>query len=575
MEPPSLRMCRERIPSITYAMTAPNQPVIILGAGINGAALARELVLNDVPVVVIDKADIASGTTAYSSRLIHGGLRYLEYGEFSLVRESLEERGRLLQLAPQFVRPLRIHIPIGRRGGGWLAAPMRFLRGRGSSRHTERGLWLIRSGLWMYDRYARDPHLPRHAVVPADGPGALPVDPERYRWQCTYWDAQIVYPERFVVALLDDARSLAAEKGISFEVYTYHEARLAQGHIEVRRTDAVDSQPVRRIQPAAIVNATGAWVDRTLEQLNADSRRLIGGTKGSHFLTFHQPLHEALDGRALYAEAEDGRPVFVLPFGDAVLVGTTDIPFDGDPANAVASDEEVDYLLDVVHRLMPQIQIERRDIYLHYAGVRPLPYSDDTVPGAITRRHWMEEHADCEVPLYSIIGGKLTTCRSLAQNAASTILSRLGKSLQADSRDRFIPGGESYPSSEKDLAAEWDHLTQQSGLSKASVKALWSLYGTCCRTLLPSLGNASGTYLTDTDLPVALARWVIDHEWVERLEDLVERRLMLLYHRGLSIECLRELAQMLVEAGKLAAGDVNDHVDSTIDRLRRQFGMSF
>ncbi len=556
-------------------MTAPNQPAIILGAGINGAALARELVLNDVPVVMVDNADIASGTTAYSSRLIHGGLRYLEYGEFSLVRESLEERGRLLQLAPQFVRPLEIHIPVGRRGGGWLAAPLRFLRGRGSLKPTERGLWLIRAGLWMYDRYARDPHLPRHSVVPTDRPGALPVDPERYRWQCTYWDAQIVYPERFVAALLDDARSLSAENGVPFQVFTYHEARLAQGHIEIRRTDATGGHPVRRIQPAAIVNATGAWVDLTLEQLNADSRRLIGGTKGSHFLTFHQRLYKALDGRALYAEAEDGRPVFVLPLGDGVLVGTTDIPFDGDPADALASDEEVDYLLDVVHRLMPQIRIERGDIHLHYAGVRPLPYSDDTVPGAITRRHWMEEHADCEVPLYSIIGGKLTTCRSLSQTATRTILSRLGRSPTADSRDRFIPGGESYPSSEEDRAAEWDHLTQQSGLSKVSVKALWPLYGTRCRALVPLLGNASTRCLADTDLPVALARWVIEHEWVDRLEDLVERRLMLLYHRGLSIKCLRELGQLLVEADKLAASDVDDHVDETIDRLRLHFGMSF
>jgi len=556
-------------------MTAPNQPVIILGAGINGAALARELVLNEIPVVVIDKADIASGTTAYSSRLIHGGLRYLEYGEFSLVRESLEERGRLLQLAPHFVRPLEIHIPVGRRGGGWLAAPLRFLRGRGSSKPTERGLWLIRAGLWMYDRYARDPHLARHSVVPTDRPGALPVDSERYRWQCTYWDAQIVYPERFVVSLLDDARSLSAETGVPFDVYTYHEASLAEGYVEIRQTDAADGQPIQRIEPAAVVNATGAWVDHTLEQLNANSKRLIGGTKGSHFLTFHQPLREALDGRALYAEAEDGRPVFVLPLGDAVLVGTTDIPFEGDPADAVARDEEVDYLLDVVHRLMPQIQIERGDIHLHYAGVRPLPYSDDTVPGAITRRHWMEEHADGDVPLYSIIGGKLTTCRSLAQNAAQTILSRLGRSPTADSRDRCIPGGESYPSSDEDLAAEWDQLAQQSGLSRSSVKAFWSLYGTRCRSLLASLDNTSTKCLADTDLPVALARWVIEHEWIDRLEDLVERRLMLLYHRGLSVECLRELAKLLVEADKLAAGDVDDHVERTIDRLRHHFGMSF
>ena len=125
------------------------------------------------------------------------------------------------------------------------------------------------------------------------------------------------------------------------------------------------------------------------------------------------------------------------------------------------------------------------------------------------------------------------------------------------------------------MAAELDHLAQQTGLSRASVEAIWSLYGTCCQTLLPSLGNASTEYLADTDLPVALARWVIEHEWVDRLEDLVERRLMLLYHRGLSVECLRELAQLLVEADKLAADDIDSHVEGTLDRLRRHFGMPF
>ncbi|MBC8869872.1 MAG: glycerol-3-phosphate dehydrogenase/oxidase [Planctomycetes bacterium] len=555
--------------------TTSSQPVIILGGGINGAALARELVLNDVPVVVVDKADIASGTTAYSSRLIHGGLRYLEYGEFSLVRESLEERRRLLGLAPQFVRPLELFIPVGRRGGGWLAAPMRFLRGRSSAKHRERGLWLIRAGLWMYDGYARDPGLPRHNVVRVGGPESLPIDPERYRWLCSYWDAQITYPERFVVALLDDARSLSVEKGVPFELLTYHEARLVEGHVEIHRTGAADSQPVARIEPAAIVNATGAWVDRTLGQLGAGSQRLIGGTKGSHFLTFNRSLHEALDGRAVYAEAEDGRPVFVLPLGDAVLVGTTDIPFEGDPSEAVASDQEVDYLLEVVQRLMPQVRLTRDDIHMHYAGIRPLPYCDESIPGAITRRHWMEEHTDCHVPLYSIIGGKLTTCRSLAQNAVHTILSRLGETPLTDSRDRFIPGGEAYPSSAEELAAEWDHLAQQSGLPRSSVQAIWSLYGTRCRTLLPSLGDASQKCIADTDLPVAMARWVIRHEWVNRLEDLVERRLMLLYQRQLSVECLGELAQLLVEAGKLAVSDVDAHVAATIDRLQRHFGIRF
>ncbi len=554
-------------------MTVPNQPVVILGAGINGAALARELALNGVPVVVVDRADIASGTTAYSSRLIHGGLRYLEYGEFSLVRESVEERQRLLALAPQFVQPQEMIIPVGRRGGGWLEAPWRFLRGRSSAKPGERGLWLVRTGLWLYDRYADDRQLPNHSVMPVGAPKSVPVDPVRYRWLCAYWDAQIAYPERFVLALLEDARSLSAAKGIPFEVLTYHEARLAEGHVEIHPTGTAAGEPVRRVDPAAIVNASGAWVDRTLQHLNVDCRRLVGGTKGSHFLTHDPALAEALGGSALYAEAEDGRPIFAMPLGHAVLVGTTDIPFEGDLADVVASDEELDYLLDAVHRLFPHIRLTRDDIHLHYSGVRPLPFCDETVPGAITRRHWMEEHTDSDVPLYSIIGGKLTTCRSLADEAARTILSRLGKSPASNSRDRIIPGGESHPTNREELAAEWDRLARQSEVQRGSVEAIWSLYGSRCRDLLPTLSDTSNKCLAGTDLPIDLARWVIEHEWVDRLDDLVERRLMLLYHQNFSIACLKELAQLLADAGRVARGDADDLVAATIERLSCHFGM--
>ena len=155
------------------------QPVLILGAGINGAALARELVLNGVPVWVVDKADIASGATAASSRLIHGGLRYLEYGELDLVRESLDERARLLRLAPQFVEPLRLYIPLTHRTGSFWRSVMRFFGAARSSflsrlalpGRRERGLWLVRMGLWLYDRFARDPEFPESSVVRVGEPG--------------------------------------------------------------------------------------------------------------------------------------------------------------------------------------------------------------------------------------------------------------------------------------------------------------------------------------------------------------------------------------------------------------------
>ena len=550
-------------------MTA-DRPVVILGAGINGAALARELVLNGVPVILVDTADLAFGTTAYSSRLIHGGLRYLEYGEFSLVRESLAERNRLLQLAPHFVRPLQLAIPVSKRTGGWLPSIRRFLGGRAPA--AERGLWLVRAGLGFYDLYARDSRLPRHAALRLGTAGAVPVDPQRYRWLCTYWDAQILYPERFVVALVEDARALAEQQGTEFSLYTHHRARLVRDQLEIRRASGAVGEPVRSVPPAAIVNATGAWVDLTLAELDVITRPRIGGTKGSHFLTFHPQLAAALGGQGVYAEAEDGRPVFVLPWDRGTLVGTTDIPFTGDPADTVATDAELDYLVGVVRQLFPQIALTRADVHLHYAGVRPLPQTGGGTPASVTRRHWLESHAGGSVPLYSIIGGKLTTCRSLAEQSAATILQRLGRTPSANSRQRPLPGGAAYPADETELQATWRRLAGRCRMPVESVQAVWTLCGSRTESILGELPAPAGPCLAGTCLPLSYVRWVIRHEWAETLDDLVERRLMLLYDPGTSQATLEELAGLLAESGRLPADGIPEAVAATCRRLQEHFG---
>jgi len=552
------------------AMISADRPAVILGAGINGAALARELVLNGVSVVLVDTADLAYGTTAYSSRLIHGGLRYLEYGEFSLVRESLEERNRLLRLAPQFVRPLQLAIPVGKRTGGWLPSIRRFLGGQ--TPVAQRGLWLVRAGLTFYDLYARDLQLPRHAAVRIGAAGSVPVDPQRYRWLCTYWDAQIPYPERFVAALVEDARALADERGVEFAVYTYHRVRVVRDHVEIHRLGDQSGEAVRTIQPAAIVNATGAWVDLTLEQLGVITRSLIGGTKGSHFLTFYRPLADALGGQGVYAEAEDGRPVFLLPWNGGTLVGTTDIPFTGDPADAVVTEAELNYLVGVVRQLFPQLDLTRNHVHLHYAGVRPLPQTGGGTPASVTRRHWMEEHAGGGVPMYSIVGGKLTTCRSLAEQAATTILRRLGRLPTANSRQRPIPGGASYPGDETELHAVWQRLAGRFQLPPDSIRSIWALCGSRTENVLESSDDPSGPCLADTSLPKSFVRWVIRNEWVTTLDDLVERRLMLLYDPNVSRATLDELGKLLVASNKLDPAGAELAVSATCQRLQEHFG---
>ncbi|HEX7447119.1 MAG TPA: glycerol-3-phosphate dehydrogenase/oxidase [Pirellulales bacterium] len=561
-----------RQPAATAAPRAPT--VLILGAGINGAALARELLLTGISVKVVDTGDLARGATAYSSRLIHGGLRYLEYGEFDLVRESLAERTRLLRLAPHFVRPLKLFIPTANRWGGLSESAGRFLgrRSNKDAQPAQRGLWLVRAGLTLYDWYARDPTLPRHQIV-SSRDAAPPVDRHRYPWLCAYHDAQVRYPERFVVALLDDARRLAAEQKLEFELLTYHRATLRGGAVEITAMPGAEvTECPMEMKPAAIVNATGAWVDETLAALRTPAEKLMGGTKGSHFVTWHEGLREAVAQGGIYAEAGDGRPIFILPFGDAVLVGTTDLPYTGDPAGAVATDEELDYLVAAVNHVFADLGLTRSDIGLHYSGVRPLPRADKTTPAAVTRRHWLEEHVGAAVPLFSVIGGKLTTCRSLAESSVATIRARLGlPAPRRTSRDRPLPGGEHFPLNEAALEEHWSEVARRTSFAPEQVRAVWALHGTQTAEILSQI-KADHESVPGSDLPAGFVAWVIEHEWVRRLDDLLERRLMLLYDRRLSAATLRRLAEILVRAGRLTASQAEAEVQGTVERLGRHFG---
>ncbi len=559
-------------------MSASSQPVLILGAGINGAAITRELALNGVPVCLVDTADMAFGATAYASRLIHGGLRYLEYGEFDLVRESLTERTRLLRLAPQFVRPLRLSIPIENRFGGLWTSAARFLfkghsGGKPAGPHKPRGLWLVQFGLRLYDTYARDPELPRHVTELAGANDAITVA-DRFHWLCSYYDAQIRFPERFVAAMLSDAAEAATETGAPCEVLTYHRAVLNGGRAEVFA--AGQSQPVRSFEPAAVINATGAWVDMTLERLKISSTRMMGGTKGSHILTWNERLRAALAGgngsyAGLYAEADDGRPVFVLPFGDATLIGTTDEKYEGDPANAIATPAEIEYLLNTANELLPAVRLTAADVDLHYSGVRPLPYVGDATPASVTRRHWLAENKLAPMPFYSVIGGKLTTCRSLAEETVALILGKLGRPVTKTSADRPIPGAAGYPTSAAEQQECWRLIAERLGVTTAQVEAAWQLYGTRSEAVLGTF-PAELTNIVGTNLPRGLVRYVLRHEWVHGLDDLVERRLMLLYHRHLYAATLGELAGMLAEEGLIAQAQISSQIEQCTKRLTDRFG---
>jgi glycerol-3-phosphate dehydrogenase len=545
-----------------------NQPVLILGAGINGAALARELVLNNVPVIVVDSHDISSGATSRSSRLIHGGLRYLEYGDFALVRESLVERERLLKLAPQFVQPLRLFIPVRRRFGGLIHAALKFL-GAGSPSSTQaRGLWTVRLGLWLYDLCARSRRLLRSSVHRSSAGPVPHVDRGQFPWLCAYSDAQMLFPERFVVGLLDDARQVAAGLGLDFRVWTYHRAKLDGRRVRIVPNEGGDASD--EFEPSLIINASGAAGDLTLDQLHVTSPRLFAGTKGSHFVTFHAGLRKAIEPGAVYAEAPDGRLIFVLPFGDGVLVGTTDEFFEGDPVRAMATESELEYLIGLVRHVFPDVGLTRADVALHYSGVRPLPVTTSKTASTVTRRHAIVESKAGSLSVLTLIGGKLTTCRQFAEEVTDRVLAKLHRPRIANTLDRPIPGGENYPADAEQLNAEWQRLSRETGHEASQVEAVWHLCGSRTAGILHSLAHGDKTSLVGTCLPVTFVRWVIEHEWVTRLEDLFERRLMLVFQPELSLQTLVQLAQMLVDATGPSSRESASGVEVLVDQYQRR-----
>jgi glycerol-3-phosphate dehydrogenase len=415
--------------------------------------------------------------------------------------------------------------------GGFLQAGLKFfnLLPKGTQ-PVHRGLRVVQVGLALYDWYSWGGGMPQrsqHRVGEADVP-QISSAAGRNMW--AYSDAQISYPERLVVDFLTDARQLAAEKGVDFRVLTYSRAVLDGKRVLIGPDNGQQAQ-AEEIEPAAIVNATGAWVDATLAKLPAESRRLMGGTKGSHFLTFQPRLAELLRGQGVYTEARDGRPVFLLPFASGgTLVGTTDIPFDGDPAVVTATEEELSYLLSVVNDTFPTADVQRGEIVMHQCGVRPLPYVDAKTPAAITRRHQLVWNDSCAVPLVSLVGGKLTTCRSLAEETAASVLARLDKKVIADSRERPIP------------ASAGDDVLRS---------------------------TTDDRFTSD-----AMARVIAD-EWVTTLDDLVERRLVLHFSPQLSRELVERLAAELVRAKKLTPDQASDAVDRCISRLRNHLGIDF
>lgn len=430
--------------------TAARTEVLIIGGGINGIAAFRDLALQGVDVLLVERGDFASGASAASSHMIHGGIRYLENGEFRLVKESVQERNGLLRTAPHYVKPLRTTIPIFSTFSGILTAPLRFLTHR-SGPPAERGALLIKVGLTLYDAFSGAGRVaPRHAFHGRRRSlRQLPALNPALKYTATYFDASMHDPERLALDVLRDGTAAHPASGSSgARALNYVEAvgRDAD-RVVLRDVLTGDEFPVAA---DAVVNASGPWTDLTNEALGTPTR-FMGGTKGSHIVLDHPELLEATRGREIFFENSDGRIVLIYPLKDRVMVGTTDI--DADPREpAVCTEAEVDYFFDLIRIVFPRIPVERSQIVYRFSGIRPLPRHEDTAPGFVSRdyridvdRDWGERGGDRPVPLVSLVGGKWTTFRALGEHLATTVLDLLGRERVTGTAGRVIGGGSDYP----------------------------------------------------------------------------------------------------------------------------------
>ena len=369
--------------------------VVVIGGGINGVAVARECARAGKRTLLVEQNDFASGVTSRSTRIIHGGLRYLEHGEIDLVRESVRERERLLRERSHLVHPVHFLFLLNEK--------------------SQRSAMTVRAGLWLYQRLAGRKSSKLTEMELKRIERALDAG---HQWSLlNYEDAQCEFPERLVAEWLTEAVDAGAIVRNHCEVLAVDVAHgRARGVLLRDRTSGKDE----RVDAGWILNCTGPWADRICQRSSVRTAKpMIGGVRGSHIVL---PRFSGAPNAALYTEAADGRPVFVIPWNDQMLVGTTEVPDTGDPGKTAPSNEEIEYLLRTVSQLFPKAKLSAHDIKYAFAGVRPLPSAPADKPSAVTRRHFLHDHTEeGAAKMISVIGGKLTTAASLARECARKI----------------------------------------------------------------------------------------------------------------------------------------------------------
>ncbi len=507
--------------------------VIIIGAGINGCGIARDAALRGLKVLLLDKGDVGGGTSSWSTRLIHGGLRYLEHREFGLVRESLREREILFRLAPHLVRPLPMLIPV--------------------YEDSRRGPITIRAGMFAYDVLSYDKSVPHHRILSREAalkqvPG---LQAAGLLSAALYYDAQVEYAERLV---LENALS-AAEQNAEIRTYTRVNRFLIKDQaIQSVAVEDMLSKETSIVTGRLIINAAGPWVDEVAGKF--ETRRMIGGTKGSHLVVDTFPGAPAT---ALYVEAKtDCRPFFIIPWNGRMLIGTTDLRFNGDLDAVEINDEEIEYLLAETNRVIPSAQLKRESILFTYSGIRPLPFTANDREAKITRRHFIQDHAPELNNSLSIVGGKLTTYRSLAEETVDLAGRKLELKLPScTTQKKALPGARG-----SDFAEFSAQFSADSKLSLKTVDHLLRVYGTRAPEILKLAGSDQALLKVISAETGALAAEVVfafQQELARTLADCLLRRTMI----GLS-------GSAGIGEDKVAAGIAQQHLGWSGERANEE-----
>ena len=477
--------------------------VIVVGAGVNGAGIARDAAARGLRVALVEREDIGSGTSNYSGRLVHGGLRYLEQGDVRLVRESLRERERLFRLAPHLVKPVPVMMPL--------------------YKHNKRPGWMVRLGMVAYDALSFDKSTKSHAMLSRAetlkrSPG---MDPVGLTGAAVFMDGQVVWSERLCVEIVVAAHADGAK------VFTYAEVNgLVQDGDDVRGVRFKDrlTGESHEITAPVVVNAAGPWVDLLLAGAGRINQRFIGGTKGSHLVV--DPFPGAPKDVVYHESKTDGRLVLIIPWGERYLLGTTDQRFEGDPETAKADGAEVAYLLAETNRVIPEANLKESDILYTYSGIRPLPYAPDASEWNVSRSHVIHDHAPRHRGLLSIIGGKLTTYRSLAEDTVDVVLKRLGL------KPRRCPTAKlPFPGAGVGARAKYrGELVATGELPRATVDRLVGIYGSRAGDIL-ALGRADPGLLeplgpTSPAIGAELV-FTFTNEFARTLTDVLLRRTMI------------------------------------------------